>query len=208
MLFSMTGFGDARFQDERLSASVEVRAVNNRYLKISTKCSEAYASLEGEIERIVRESISRGTVNVAIRVDRLWSAGEFALNQVALKSYWSQLQAAARFSAQQLHREGGQVDLVVMAAEIELVRARDIALRADAEELGFDGVAIEPGVDRLREHGVKRFDQPKPRPFTVDGRVLEPVGNPDVRQARGLQRLAQFSKSSSFSPLTGTLEES
>ena len=96
MLLSMTGFGDARFQDERLSASVEVRAVNNRYLKISTKCSEAYASLEGEIERIVRESISRGTVNVAIRVDRLWSAAEFALNQVALKSYWSQLQAAAR----------------------------------------------------------------------------------------------------------------
>ena len=92
----MTGFGDARFQDERLSASVEVRAVNNRYLKISTKCSEAYASLEGEIERIVRESISRGTVNVAIRVDRLWTASEFALNQVALKSYWSQLQAAAR----------------------------------------------------------------------------------------------------------------
>ena len=96
MLLSMTGFGDARFQDERLSASVEVRAVNNRYLQISTKCSEAYASLESEIERIVRESISRGTVNVAIRVDRLWSAGEFALNQVALKSYWSQLQAAAR----------------------------------------------------------------------------------------------------------------
>ena len=96
MLLSMTGFGDARIQDERLSASVEVRAVNNRYLKISTKCSEAYASLEGEIERIVRESISRGTVNVAIRVDRLWSAAEFAVNQVALKSYWSQLQAAAR----------------------------------------------------------------------------------------------------------------
>src|SRR5262245_44847892 len=92
----MTGFGDARFQDDRLSASVEVRAVNNRYLKISTKCSEVYAALEGDIERIVRESISRGTVNVAVRVDRHWTAEEFALNQVALTSYWSQLQAAAR----------------------------------------------------------------------------------------------------------------
>jgi uncharacterized protein (TIGR00255 family) len=92
----MTGFGDARFQDDRLSVSVEVRAVNNRYLKISTKCSEVYAALEGEIERIVREAISRGTVNVAIRVDRHWTAEEFALNQVALTSYWSQLQAAAR----------------------------------------------------------------------------------------------------------------
>jgi uncharacterized protein (TIGR00255 family) len=96
VLLSMTGFGDARFQDDRLSASVEVRAVNNRYLKISTKCSEVYAALEGDIERIVRDAISRGTVNVVIRVDRLSTAEEFALNQVALTSYWSQLQAAAR----------------------------------------------------------------------------------------------------------------
>jgi uncharacterized protein (TIGR00255 family) len=92
----MTGFGDARFQDDRLSASVEVHAVNNRYLKISTKCSEVYAALEGDIERIVREAISRGTVNVVVRVDRLSTAEEFALNQVALTTYWSQLQAAAR----------------------------------------------------------------------------------------------------------------
>lgn len=96
MLLSMTGFGDARFQDERLSVSVEVRAVNNRYLKVATKCPEAYATLEAEIERIVRESISRGTVNVAIRVDRLWGSDEYVINQVALKSFWAQLQSAAR----------------------------------------------------------------------------------------------------------------
>jgi uncharacterized protein (TIGR00255 family) len=96
VLLSMTGFGDARIQDDRLSASVEVRSVNNRYLKITTKCAEVYGSLEGDVERVVRETISRGTVNVTIRVDRLSSAEEFALNQVALTSYWSQLQAAAK----------------------------------------------------------------------------------------------------------------
>jgi len=92
----MTGFGDARFQGEGLAAAVEVRAVNNRYLKITTKCAEVYAGFEGEIERLVRESITRGTVNVAIRVDRLHRAEDFALNKTALHSYWSQLQAAAR----------------------------------------------------------------------------------------------------------------
>lgn len=95
MLLSMTGFGDARYQDDRLAAVVEVRAVNNRYLKIMTKCAEVYAPLEGDIERVVRESISRGTVNVVIRVDRLSAAEDYSLNQVALRSYWSQLQAAA-----------------------------------------------------------------------------------------------------------------
>ncbi len=96
MLLSMTGFGDARHQAENLTAAVEVRAVNNRYLKITTKCAEVYAGLEGEIERIVRESIGRGTVNVAIRVDRRQRPEDFAINQTALQSYWSQLQVAAR----------------------------------------------------------------------------------------------------------------
>ncbi len=65
----MTGFGDARGQNDRLSMSVEVRAVNNRYFKLVTKTPERYQALEGDIERVVRESISRGTVNVSVRVD-------------------------------------------------------------------------------------------------------------------------------------------
>ncbi len=35
MLLSMTGFGEARLQDERWSVGVEVRTVNNRHLKMS-----------------------------------------------------------------------------------------------------------------------------------------------------------------------------
>lgn len=95
MLLSMTGFGDSRYQDERLAAAVEVRTVNNRYLKVITKSQEAYASLDGEIERIVREYISRGTVNVTVRVDRRHSASDYQLNAIALRSYWSQLQSIA-----------------------------------------------------------------------------------------------------------------
>jgi len=92
----MTGFGAARLQDERLDASVELRAVNNRFLKVVTRCPDVYAPLEGEIERLVREVIGRGTVNVTLRVDRLHQPEDFSLNLVALKSYWSQLQSAAR----------------------------------------------------------------------------------------------------------------
>ncbi|HEY3966125.1 MAG TPA: YicC/YloC family endoribonuclease [Planctomycetaceae bacterium] len=131
MLLSMTGYGDARFQDERLSASVELRAVNNRYLKVTMKCSEAYAALEGEIERIVRETISRGTVNVAIRVDRLWSADEFVLNSVALKSYWSQLQAASRDLGAPLPAEMGY--LLAAPGVVSEESRRTVDLQADGE---------------------------------------------------------------------------
>lgn len=96
MLLSMTGYGDARHQDDRLAVAVEVRTVNNRYLKINTKCSEVYANFEGDIEKIVRESIGRGTVSVSIRVDRKGTDDDFVINPVALRSYWSQLQMAAK----------------------------------------------------------------------------------------------------------------
>ena len=95
MLLSMTGFGDARHQDEHMTVSVEVRTVNNRYLKISTKCPDVYASLEGDVERVVREKISRGTVSVSIRVDRVSSSQDYRINTVALESYWKQFQQVA-----------------------------------------------------------------------------------------------------------------
>jgi uncharacterized protein (TIGR00255 family) len=91
----MTGFGDARYQDERLTLSVEVRTVNNRYLKITSKCPDAYGPLEGDIERIVREKISRGTVTVSVRLERLGTEQSFRLNEAALESYWRQVQSFA-----------------------------------------------------------------------------------------------------------------
>lgn len=92
MLLSMTGFGEARHQDEQINIAVEVRTVNNRYLKLSTKCPDVYAAYEGEIEKIAREFISRGTVMVSIRVDRFTAGADVRLNEVALETLGRQLQ--------------------------------------------------------------------------------------------------------------------
>jgi len=50
-LFSMTGFGEARHQDDRWAVSVEIRTVNNRHLKLSVKATDPYSALEPEIDR-------------------------------------------------------------------------------------------------------------------------------------------------------------
>ena len=55
----MTGFGEARIQDDRWSVGVEVRTVNNRHLKLSAKISDPYGALEPDFERLVRETIRR-----------------------------------------------------------------------------------------------------------------------------------------------------
>jgi uncharacterized protein (TIGR00255 family) len=87
----MTGFGDARKQNEQLSVAAEVRSVNNRYFKMSAKCPDAYAHLEGDMEKLVRRSIARGTVTLSLRVDRAGVRNRYYLDRDTLKDYWRQL---------------------------------------------------------------------------------------------------------------------
>ncbi|WP_246196666.1 YicC/YloC family endoribonuclease [Aquisphaera giovannonii] len=92
----MTGFGDARHQDPAWSIEVEVRTVNNRHLKLSTRISDPYAALEADLEHLVRQRIRRGAVQLSLRVDRPRRAEDYRLNLVALASYRDQLRAFGR----------------------------------------------------------------------------------------------------------------
>src|SRR5262245_33094341 len=88
----MTGYGEARHQGDSLTVSVELRSVNNRYLKVSVRASEPYNLLEPEVEKVVRRAVRRGTVQVQMRVERPPRAQDFTLNTAALASYLDQLQ--------------------------------------------------------------------------------------------------------------------
>ena len=57
MLLSMTGFGEARTQADRVAVGVEVRAVNNRHLKVTVRGSDPYPMLEAELEKIIRRYV-------------------------------------------------------------------------------------------------------------------------------------------------------
>ncbi len=87
----MTGFGEARLQEPRWSIQVEVRTVNNRHFKLGAKISDPYSSLEPEVDRLVRERVRRGSVQVSIRIDRPRKPEDYRLNTVALSSYRDQL---------------------------------------------------------------------------------------------------------------------
>lgn len=91
MLLSMTGFGEARLVDGRLSIAVELRSVNNRHFKLTAKISEPYSALEAEFEKQIREIAHRGTVQLSIRVDRPRQAEDYRLNVIALASYRDQV---------------------------------------------------------------------------------------------------------------------
>ena len=92
----MTGYGDASFQSDDLQIVVEMRAVNNRYLKVVLRASEPYNLLEAEFEKVIRRTVRRGALQVNLRCQRKNSAQDFQLNTVALRSYLDQLNSVCQ----------------------------------------------------------------------------------------------------------------
>lgn len=92
MLLSMTGHGEAHRHTEGVSVAVEVRTVNNRYLKFSFRATDGYQSLEPQVESLVRQHVRRGTIQVGLLINREPSAEDYRLNEVVLRGYLAQLQ--------------------------------------------------------------------------------------------------------------------
>ena len=87
----MTGYGDARQEEGTRLVAVEVRTVNNRYLKVNLRCPDAYAPIESRLEKLVRDSIARGTVTVNVRTEALGRTGRYRVDHEVVGSYWQQL---------------------------------------------------------------------------------------------------------------------
>ncbi|MCR4415645.1 MAG: YicC family protein [Thermoguttaceae bacterium] len=96
MPLSMTGFGEAHRQQDGLAVTVEVRTINSRYFKLSLRITEGYASLEPQIESVVRERIRRGTIQVSVWVERVHTPDDYRINTAVLAGYRQQLEALAR----------------------------------------------------------------------------------------------------------------
>ena len=95
MLTSMTGFGEARGVLSLGDARIELRAVNNRHLKVTMKLPPPLDATEPELDRLIRARIKRGTLTVTVRLDRPKLAEDYRLNLTALAAYRDQLRQLA-----------------------------------------------------------------------------------------------------------------
>lgn len=64
---SMTGYGYAEQQDERMSAAVELKSYNNRYLDINCTLPGVLSSLEARVRDRIAAVARRGRVEVFVR---------------------------------------------------------------------------------------------------------------------------------------------
>ncbi len=91
MLLSMTGHGAAQQQADGVSVAADVRTINSRFFKLSTRTNEAYGGLDSRVDETVRSYIRRGTVQVDLRIERE-STANVLVNESVLAAYCQQLE--------------------------------------------------------------------------------------------------------------------
>jgi len=91
MIRSMTGFGSAAGQVDGVEYAVEVRSVNNRYLKTTIKLPEGLSAVEADIEQLVRGRAQRGTVMLSVRMRLPDDQAACHVNTRVLSDYLDQL---------------------------------------------------------------------------------------------------------------------
>ncbi len=88
MISSMTGFGRGEVSTNRITANVEVRSVNNRFLEVTSRLPRTLAMRENDIKELVRTKFLRGKVNIIVMLSQE-NGSEFSLkvNVSAAKAY-------------------------------------------------------------------------------------------------------------------------
>jgi len=87
MIRSMTGYGAAERTDDQVRVAVEIRTINNRFFKLIPRLPDGLGAVEVAIERLLRAGVSRGTVNVGVKVEPRGPAARVPVNTDILAAY-------------------------------------------------------------------------------------------------------------------------
>jgi uncharacterized protein (TIGR00255 family) len=142
----MTGYGQARRHGEGLAISIELRALNNRYLKVSLRAAEPYNALEPEVDKLVRRVIRRGTIQVHLHVERPPSPNDYRINETAFRTYWQQLQKLAADSSRPIAAEACLATILALPGVV-----------ADPAELHRDLADDWPVLEQVLDEAMDRL---------------------------------------------------
>ena len=84
----MTGFGRGEIARRGITATVEVRGVNSRYLDVTTRLPRLLSQREKDIKEIVRSCVNRGSLVISVTVEEEDDGlAPMKVNKAAAKAY-------------------------------------------------------------------------------------------------------------------------
>lgn len=156
MVKSMTGYGRAVETVNEREFTVEVRSVNNRYLDCSVKMPRSLSFAEDAVKQAVKNTISRGKVDVFISVHSEGASDvKVTLNTAMVEGYLAAMkQMASDFDV----RDDISVSLLSRMNEVFTVEKAEV----DEDQLQADLMGV---VDKA----LQSFDAMR----TAEGKALE-----------------------------------
>jgi len=121
MIVSMTGFGEAHLEADGHAFHVEIRSVNNRYLKTTIRVPDDFSYMEPPLESLLRARLTRGSVTFRVSVRDLSADAAQDLNLAAVEHYLRQLSAVATRAANPV------IDLATLAMLPGVCQPQDLS---------------------------------------------------------------------------------
>ena len=93
-ILSMTGFGRAVIENEKIKATCEIKALNGRYFEADIRLPKYLYELDAPIRRMLSEKLERGTLTVVYNikvVDEQQASQEIQVNEALAKKYLNTL---------------------------------------------------------------------------------------------------------------------
>ena len=180
MLRSMTGFGKADGESDGDVISVELTAVNHRYLDCSVRLPNAWNALEGVVRETVRKHIARGKVYVVVNRKR---GADSRRQTVVLDAGLAQQYIDAARDLVQLSGKMDTLSVDVLAQlegvfyheepEDDLNQVKDVLLRVTTQALGrADAMRVTEG-EALGEEVAGRVALIREALTAIEGRLPE-----------------------------------
>lgn len=148
MIRSMTGFGTATAENEDYKVAVELKAVNQRFLELAFHMPHPLAPFEDSLRRLVRQTASRGKVDLFINyLDKRERASSIRVDKQLAASYHAALDELSDY----LHLARPD-DVMQVAAYPDVLQ-----VEKDEELEGFEPLLLEAagkalkGFDAMRQ---------------------------------------------------------
>jgi uncharacterized protein (TIGR00255 family) len=119
LLKSMTGFGRGNYLGKLKQVTVEIKATNHRFAEVQVKLPRQYTALEERIKREVLQQISRGHLEVFVKLeDAGQPVRELQVDKALALAYYKELKELAEAAG--LPCEVRVIDLAVLPEVCQL----------------------------------------------------------------------------------------
>lgn len=88
----MTGYGQARFEDDQYAISVEIKTLNSKFLDVNIRLPKAFNDKEIPLRNLISEKLERGKVGLTFEfLNKSNTVSKVKINEALFREYYDKL---------------------------------------------------------------------------------------------------------------------